>query len=157
VGSWQKKEPSEFVRLAEGNWGGHFSIPPGAETYPPEADLPMTDNSAVEAMHSRIEEEFYRIEPIGCKTEFFGKAKVCLRWFNYHRMNHYKEVIPTQLLSDLTSNQYHPQIFDLDPVLLDNYTPRSAGYHLPSFSQNNLIFFLTMKTCLHYFVLGGIR
>jgi hypothetical protein len=131
VSSWQTKEASEFVRLAERDWGGHFPIPPGAKTYPPEADLPMADNSDVEALHGRMEQEFYRVEPIGCKAEFFGKAKVYLRWFNYHRMNHYKESIPIQLLSDLTGSQYHPQIFDLDPVLLDSYTPRSAGYNLP--------------------------
>jgi hypothetical protein len=119
---WQKKESSEFVRLVERDWGGHFPIPPGAKTY----------NSDVEALHGRIEQEFYRIEPIGCKAEFFGKAKVYLRWFNYHRMNHYKEAIPFQLLSDLTCNQYHPQIFDLDPVLLDSYIPRSPGYNLPA-------------------------
>ncbi|MCK4403456.1 MAG: hypothetical protein KAW02_00070 [candidate division Zixibacteria bacterium] len=88
-------------------------------------------NSDVEALHGRIEEEFYRIEPIGCKAEFFGKAKAYLRWFNYHRMNHYKEAIPIRLLSDLTGSQYRPQIFDLAPVLLDSYTRRPTGYNVP--------------------------
>ena len=71
VGSSKKKEPSEFVRLVEQNWGGHFPIPPGAKTYL----LMHTHNSDVEAFHRRIEEEFYRIEPINSYLEFFGKAK----------------------------------------------------------------------------------
>ena len=64
----QTDNGSEFVRLAERNWGGHFPIPPGAKTY----------NSDVEALHGGIEEEFYRIEPIDGEAEFFGKAKVYL-------------------------------------------------------------------------------
>jgi|GEM_PF-4723885 len=54
-----------------------------------------------------------------------------LGWFNYHRTNHYKQVISIQLLSDLIGGQYRSQIFDSDPVLLDNYTPRLTGYNLP--------------------------
>jgi|GEM_PF-5315666 len=46
-------------------------------------------------------------------------------------MNYYKQVIPIQLLSDLTGSQYRPQIFDLNPVLLDSYIPRSTRYNLP--------------------------
>jgi len=107
--------------LVEKNWGEHFPIPPGAKTY----------NSDVEAFHGRVEQEFYRIEHIRNKDQFFGKAKAYLRWFNYQRMNHYKEGIPIQLLSDLTGSQYRPEIFDLDPVLLDNYTRRSTGYNVP--------------------------
>jgi transposase len=121
VGSWQSKDVSEFVRLVEKNWREHFPIPPGAKTY----------NSDVEAFHGRVEQEFYRIEHIRSKDQFFGKAKAYLRWFNYHRMNHYKEGIPIQLLSDLIGNQYRPEIFDLDPVLLDNYTRSPTGYNVP--------------------------
>jgi len=120
VGSWQRKDVSEFVRLVEKNWGEHFPIPPGAKTY----------NSDVEAFPGRVEQEFYRIEHIRGKDQFFGKAKAYLRWFNYQRMNHYKKGIPIQLLSDLTGNQYHPHIFDLEPVLLDTYTRSPTGYNV---------------------------
>ncbi len=54
-----------------------------------------------------------------------------LRWFNYPRMNYYKQTTPIQLLSDLTGYQYRSQISDSDPVLLDSYAPRLTGYNLP--------------------------
>ena len=80
--------------------------------------------------------EFYRIERIRSKDQFFGKAKAYLRWFNYQRMNHYKKGIPIQLLSDLIGNQYRREIFDLDPVLLDNCTHRCTGYNVPVKRRN---------------------
>jgi len=118
---WQKRGDSEFMRLAKNDWAGYIPIPPGAKTY----------NSDVEAFHGRIEQEFYRIEPVAGKAHFFSKAKAYLRWFNYQRMNHYKNAIPIQLLTELTGSQYHPRILDLDPVLLDTFT-RLAGRRSPT-------------------------
>lgn len=82
--------------------------------------------------------EFYRIEYTRSKDQFFDKAKAHLRCFNYQRMNHYKKGIPIQLLSHLIGNQYRPEIFDLDPVLLDNCTRRSTGYNVPVKHRKNI-------------------
>lgn len=127
IGSWQKKEPSEFVRLVEKDWGGHFPIPPGAKTYL----LMHTHNSDVEAFHRRVEEEFYRIEPINSYLEFFGKAKTYLQWFNYQRNNSYKGGSPLKLLKESKDHNYPQEIFNLSPVLLDNYINKMTGYNLP--------------------------
>jgi transposase len=120
LGSWQKKGCSEFVNLAEKEWGGHFPIPPGAKTY----------NSDVEAFHRRIEEEFYRIESISSYREFFGKARTYMQWFNYQRNNSYKEGTPLKLLSESKEN-YPEKIFNFPPVLLDDYINLLPGYNLP--------------------------
>jgi transposase len=121
IGNLKKKEVSEFVRLVEKDWGGHFPIPPGAKTY----------NSDVEAFHRRVEEEFYRIEPISSYLQFFGKAKTYMRWFNYKRYNSYKDGSPLKLLKESNENSYPPQIFDFTPILLDNYIKKTTGYNLP--------------------------
>jgi hypothetical protein len=109
------------VRLAEKDWGGHFPIPPGAKTY----------NSDVEAFHRRVEDEFYRVKPINSKLEFFGKAKTYLSWFNYQRNNYYKDESPLKLLNEIKDHNYPPEIFDLPPVLLDDYINQLPGYNLP--------------------------
>lgn len=120
VGKAERKEVSEFVRLAEKDWRGHFPIPPGAKTY----------NSDVEAFHRRIEEEFYRIESIGSYREFFGKARSYMQWFNYQRNNSYKEGSPLKLLRESKEN-YPEEIFNFTPVLLDDYINQLSGYNLP--------------------------
>jgi len=127
VGSWQRKELSEFVKLVERDWGGHFPIPPGAKTY----------NSDVEAFHGRIEDEFYRIESIGSYREFFGKAKTYILWFDYQRYNSYKEGSPLQLLRESKEN-YPEDIFNFTPMLLDDYINQIPGYDLPVKYRKNL-------------------
>jgi transposase len=112
IGSAAKKQPSEFVLLAQEHLGGHLRIPPGAKTY----------NSDVEAFHRRVEEEFYRIEPISSQKDLLSKAYAYMLWFNYQRKNRYKDnKNPFQILHQLNGSKINKKIFNLPPVILDHY------------------------------------
>lgn len=120
---FKKKGVSAFVRVLEEFKVKHARIPPRACTW----------QSDVEAFHKIVEDEFYDIEDFKNKCEFSAKAYAYQLYFNFKRKNRYRgRKSPVDILKELGSN-ISPQIFNLPPVILDNFIDYfiKGGYHVP--------------------------
>ena len=129
VARWNAGKRSACEEWVDSLFAGHSSIPPGAPTY----------QSDVETFHRLVEDEFYRIESVKAKREFFRKAASYILWFNWKRRNRYKGGSPIEIWSKCSDKGLKiapaPKInHSIFPILLDEITPyilKQGGYHLP--------------------------
>jgi len=131
VGSWNATEPSGFTRTVEATEARHRTIPPGAYTY----------QSDVETVHSRIEDELYRIESFHSRRDFLTKAATYQLFFNSVRPNSYKGGrSPWQILQQRCP-KLPPRITLLPPVFLEDILAYRqhrppAGNHVDSYPSS---------------------
>lgn len=135
AGSWLSKAPSGFTQICEGHFKiRHQRIPPHRSTY----------NSDVEALHSRIEEEFYDIEEFSSSEELLAKAYAYQIYFNCQRTNRYKnKKTPLDILKE-SNTMINACVLVFMPVILDKLIdtlkPTEGGYYLPILDKNLIIF-----------------
>lgn len=129
VAPWNSGKRSAFEEWVDALFAEHKTIPPGAKTY----------QSDVESFHRLIEDEFYKIESVNSRLEFFKKAATYIVWFNWARRNHYKGDTPTAIWKGDPSTiapwlSPPPNLQYIFPILLDKITPyilKQGGYHVP--------------------------
>jgi len=109
----------------------HMYIPPGR----PNA------NADVESSHRLIEDEFYKIERVKRKREFFDKAYTYQAYFNLYRKNSYKG---WKTPKDIIQEYNLPvEILVLPPVIIDDILFKKQKIKAysklrKSYSENNL-------------------
>ena len=99
----------------------HTSAPPAAHT----------NQSDVETVHRRIENEFFDLESFRNRPEFFAKASLYQLYFNLVRPNSHKgNLSPWQIL-----HQLHPrlplQLCLLAPIALHHQLDPQGGSLVP--------------------------
>ena len=120
----KKKGKSAFVKVLENNGVKHVRIPPRACTW----------QSDVESFHKIVEDEFYDLEDYRNLQEFKAKAYAYGLYFNFKRKNRYRgRKTPIDILEE-TGSSISPQVFNLPPVILDNFIDDfiEGGYHVGS-------------------------
>lgn len=120
----KKRGVSGFSGVIERFGADYRRIPPRACSW----------QSDVEVSHKLIEDEFYDIEDYRDRDEFIAKAYAYCLYFNYRRKNRWRGCkTPVELLKETGSN-ISPKIFNLPPIILDNYIDESLNldYHVPS-------------------------
>jgi len=117
---WQSIKKSGFTKVIEDhNKMIHMFIPPGISTY----------NSDVETAHRLIEEEFYAYEIIESYDDFFNKAWIYSKHFNYSRNNCYKGASPYKILKN-NEVPINSGILNFKPIVLDNHLDFYQKYFL---------------------------
>lgn len=128
----KKHNESSFSEAIERFGANYRRIPPRACSW----------QSDVEVFHKLIEDEFYDLEEYRDQIEFMAKAYAYCLYFNYRRKNRWRGCkTPVELLKELNS-KISPKVFNLMPILLDDYIDESLnhGYHVPSSDIYTAIF-----------------
>lgn len=122
VGSTKKKKRLSAFEQVLADYGIHHSrIPPHSPTY----------NSEVEASHRLIEDEFYECEQYRDSTQFYAKAYAYQLFFNYERINMWRNSKPSDILNTEAGKSISPEVFNLPPPLLDSAVHLfKGGYHV---------------------------
>ena len=128
IGSWNATESSGFTRAIEATRARHRTIPPGAYTY----------QSDVETVHSRIEDELYRLEPFHSRSDFLRKTATYQLFFNSVRPNSSKGARSPWHILHLRCPKLPPRITLLPPVFLEDTLalrlhPSPGGNHVGSY------------------------
>lgn len=129
IGSWQSKEPSSYTKEVERVPGqSHKTIFPGAHRF--QADI--------ETVHNLIEVEFYEIENLKDRPDFFDKAYTYQLFFNLMRPNTYKENKTPWQIAREKQPQLPIEVAMIPPVFLDDLlhqrlqTSRQGGHDVSS-------------------------
>ena len=126
IGSWNKKEDSEFTKALAKYKVQHQTIPAGAHTW----------QSDVETAHRLIEDHLYLNETYRSKEDFLNKVGSYLLMFNSIRKNSYKEnKAPWQLIQE-ENQKIKNIILNLPPFRLEDlfeHMPMVVGgyEHIP--------------------------
>ena len=125
IGSVLKKKGESAFKKVLKEFGVKYSqIPPRACTW----------QSDIEAFHKLVEDEFYDIEDYRDLDEFRAKSYAYQLYFDFKRKNRYRgRKTPIEILEETGSN-ISPQVFNLPPVILDNFIDNyiEDGYHVGS-------------------------
>ncbi len=114
IGNSVKRGKSAFQEVLESFGVKGVRIPPSSPTW----------NSDVEAFHGLIEDEFYEIEEYRGREEFMGKAWAYQLWFNYKRKNRNRgRKTPLEIFGELPHKGISPEVFNLAPVIVDQFLP----------------------------------
>ena len=101
----------------------HQRIPPAAHTY----------QSDVETVHRLIEVDFFDLESVLNRPEFFAKATIYQLYFNLVRPNSHKgNHSPWQIIEQLAPRS-PLDLCLLPPINLDYFLNSNGGYDLPGF------------------------
>lgn len=111
IQNWQMKEKSEFTRRVEKFGVKHRQIPPGAKTW----------QSDVESSHRLIEDEFYAHVSFDSITDFFNKAAIYQKNFNFIRENKYKYNMSPKMILEAISSNTKISSLKLEPIILDKH------------------------------------
>jgi transposase len=129
IGGIFAKHSSSYTLTVESIPGqAHATIPPAAYTW--QAD--------VETVHSIMEREFYEIEYIADRPDFFAKACFYQLFFNLARPNSYKEnKTPWQIVRE-KEPQLPQRVAMIPPVIIEDLlemkleNPLRRGHDVPS-------------------------
>jgi len=123
IGSWNKKEDSEFTKLLANYGVEHHTIPAGAHSW----------QSDVETVHNTIEIHFYENETYQTSSDFMKKASSYVLFYNSLHKNKSKgKRTPWDIIQqrdpDISKN-----ILNFLPFRIDHYfdsLPKAeGGYH----------------------------